>query len=41
MNQFGLWEVSQVAPSKDDIFDSDFVIEMCNFAVNKKVAANS
>ena len=25
MNRFGQWEVVQVAPAKDDIFDPDFV----------------
>ena len=24
MNKFGQWEVGQVVPSKDDIFDTDF-----------------
>ena len=41
MNRFGYWKVGQVAPSKDDIFDPDFAHENCNFAVNKKVVANS
>ena len=24
MNRFSQWEVDQVAPTKDDLFDSDF-----------------
>ena len=41
MNRFGQWEVGQVSPSKDDIYDPDFAPKKCNFAVNKKVATNS
>ena len=41
MNRYGQWEVGQVAPSKDDIFDQDFApSKKCNFAVNKRVTAN-
>ena len=42
MNRFGKWEVGQVAPSKEDIFDPDFdPPKKCNFAMNKKFATNS
>ena len=37
MNRFGQWEVGQVSPSKDDIYDPDFAPKKCNFAANKKL----
>ena len=36
MNLFRQWEIGQVDPSKDDIFDPDFSPENCNFAVKQK-----
>ena len=33
MNRFGQWEVVQVAPSKDDIFDPAWHPEKGNFAM--------
>ena len=38
LNRFGPWEVGQVDPTKDNIFDPDFAL--CIFAVNIKFAIN-